>query len=299
MRTRWIVFAALVAVAAGGRPTLAEETGWEAVGTILRVAGTLQKDGSYRVNLPRKDPPLRNEFGFLVPPSMGLVTYAAFAGSPADATVVGDTCTLAAEINPVVDALRAGKIEVVAIHNHMLGGEPSFVFLHFQGKGDAVAMAKTLRAAWDEMGKPHPLPERPKASPPKPDWKAVSEILGQPGVLSDDGVYKVTLPRPSIGTSLDGRTLPASTGIACWVAFSPCECGLTMAMGDTCLRREEIQDAIDGYRRGGIRVTGLHNHMSGTVPELMFLHFAGEGDAAELARTVRAVWDRLAPAKPQ
>lgn len=299
MRTRHIVFAALAAAVSQDRATLAGETGWEAVGTALGVPGTLQKDGSYRVNLLRKDPPLRNESGFLVPPSMGLVTYAAFAGSPADATVVGDTCMLATEVNPVVDALRGGRIEIVAIHNHMLGGEPNFIFLHFQGEGDALAMAKTIRAAWDEMEKPHPLPDRPKAAPPRPDWDAISGILGQPGVLSDDGVYKVTLPRPSIGTSLDGRALPAGTGIACWVAFRPCECGLTMAMGDTCLRREEIQDAIDGYRRGGIRVTGLHNHMFGTVPELMFLHFGGEGDALEIARSVRSVWDKLAPAKPQ
>ncbi len=299
MRIRWIVLAVLVVAVSQDRPTLAEETGWEAVGKMLGVPGAVQKDGSYRVNLLRKDPPLRNEFGFLVPASMTPLTYAAFAGTTADATVVGDTCMLETEVNPVVDALRAGKIEVVAIHNHMLGGTPNFIFLHFQGRGDGLALSRTIRAAWDEMEKPHPLPERRGAAPPKPDWNAVSEILGQPGVLSDDGVYKVSLPRPEIGTSLDGRPLPASVGIACWVAFRPCECGLTMAMGDTCLRREEIQGAIDGYRRGGIRLTGLHNHMFGTVPELMFLHFGGEGDALELARTVRAVWDGLAPAKPQ
>lgn len=269
---------------------------WNAVGEILGVAGKVLPDGTYRVDVPRTTPELRNEFGFAVPPSM-VLTYAAFAGTPSDAVVVGDTCTLGEEVNPVIDALRAGNVEVVAIHNHMLGGSPSFIFLHFQAKGDALSLARTIRNAWDEMKKDHPLPKRTPGESPKPDWKAVSEVLGLPGALTADGMYKVTLPRPSLGTALDGRPLPAGVGLACWVGFAPCECGLTMIMGDTCLLRDELQKAIDGYRKGGIRVIAIHNHLLGTGPELMFCHFGGEGDALELARAVRSVWETLLPPK--
>jgi hypothetical protein len=72
-----------------------------------------------------------------------------------------------------------------------------------------------------------------------------------------------------------------------------------MIMGDTCLRRDELQQAIDGYRKHGIRIVAIHNHMLGTIPELIFCHFAAEGEAVELARAVRTVWDGLAPPKPQ
>ncbi len=72
-----------------------------------------------------------------------------------------------------------------------------------------------------------------------------------------------------------------------------------MIMGDTCLRREELQQAIDGYRRNGIRIVAIHNHMLGTNPELIFCHFAADGEAVELARAVRGVWESLAPGKPQ
>ena len=37
----------------------------------------------------------------------------------------------------------------------------------------------------------------------------------------------------------------------------------------------------------------------GTSPELIFCHFAAEGEAVELARAVRTVWDRLTPTSPQ
>jgi hypothetical protein len=269
---------------------------WKPIAEILGAPGKVLPDGTYRIDVPRKDPVLRNEFGFVVAPSM-VLTYAAFAGSPAAATLVGDTCLLGEEVNPVIDALRAGDVEVVAVHNHMLGGDPNFVFVHFQAHGAAADLAKTVRKAWDAMGKEYPLPPRERRTAPKPDWKAVSEAMGRPGTLLDDGMYKVGLPRPHLATRLDGKPIPAGAVPACWVGFAPCECGLTMMMGDTCLLRRELQKTIDAYRKSGIRIVAIHNHMHGTDPELIFCHFAAEGDALDLAKAVRAVWDPLTPAK--
>ncbi|MEO6594144.1 MAG: DUF1259 domain-containing protein [Planctomycetota bacterium] len=272
---------------------------WNAVGTVLGAPGKVLPDGTFRIDVPRADPPLRNEFGFVVPPSM-VLTYAAFTGTPERAFVVGDTCMLPEEVNPVLDALRQGNLEIVAIHNHMLGGTPNFIFLHFQGSGSALAIGKAIRAAWDRMGKT-PAPKKPPAAtPPKPDWKAVSEAMGLPGTMMADGMYKVTLPRPHLGTKIDAKDLAAGVGLACWVGFAPCECGETMIMGDTCLLRSELQPAIDAYRQHGIRIVAIHNHTMGTTPELIFCHFAGEGEALELARAVKGAWQPLgAPAPPK
>lgn len=273
----------------------AQAADWSPIGLALGKPGKVLADGTYRVDVPRTEPVLRNEFGFVIPAAM-VLTYAAFVGTPADCTVVGDTCSLGNEINPVIDALRAGKIEVVAIHNHMLGGSPNFVFLHFQARGNALALANTIRKAWEQLGKAHPQPERKPAAAPRVDGAAISEALGLPGAMTD-GMYKVVLPRPHLGTTLDGRALPGGAVPACWVGFAGCDCGLTMVMGDTCLLRSELQDAIDGYRHHGLRIVAIHNHTSGTNPELMFCHFAAEGDALELARAIRSVWGGLAPSK--
>jgi len=269
---------------------------WSRVSEVLGKPGKLLADGTFRVDVPRTEPALHNEFGFVVPPSM-VLTYAAFVGTPTDATVIGDTCSLGEEINPVIDALRAGDLEVVAIHNHMLGGSPNFVFLHFQGRGDALALAKTVRNAWDQLGKVHPKPDRRPGAAPEVDGNAISEVMGLPGSLTPGGMYKVVLSRPQLGVTLDGRPLLAGAGPACWVGFAPCECGLTMIMGDTCLLRDELQRAIDGYRARDIRIVAVHNHTAGTSPELMFCHFAGEGEALDLARAVRDVWGPLGKAR--
>ena len=81
--------------------------------------------------------------------AMGLTTWAAFSGSDALAAVDGDFIMTAAEVQPVLRALRKAGIHVVALHNHMIGEEPAFYFTHFWGKGPARDLAQGLKAALD------------------------------------------------------------------------------------------------------------------------------------------------------
>ena len=66
---------------------------------------------------------------------MGLNTWAAFAGSDDDAVVAGDVAMLAAEVTPVLKAMRAAGLEIVAIHHHMTTDNPTVYFLHYWGRG--------------------------------------------------------------------------------------------------------------------------------------------------------------------
>lgn len=87
--------------------------------------------------------------GVVVPPSMGLTTWAAFSGSDAAATIDGDFIMTAADITPVLKTLRAHGIHIVALHNHMTSGEPFYFFTHYWGKGSAQDLARAFRAALD------------------------------------------------------------------------------------------------------------------------------------------------------
>ncbi len=86
--------------------------------------------------------------------SMGLNTWAAFAGMNERAHVAGDVAMTAKEVNPVIRALRRGGIEITAVHNHMLNEEPRIFFLHYWGTGRAEKLAETVRAAFDEAKGP-------------------------------------------------------------------------------------------------------------------------------------------------
>ena len=79
--------------------------------------------------------------------SMGLTTWAAFSGSDELAAVDGDFIMAAKEVQPVLRALRKAGINLVALHNHMIGEEPAFYFTHFWGKGPAQELARGVKSA--------------------------------------------------------------------------------------------------------------------------------------------------------
>lgn len=85
--------------------------------------------------------------------SMGLTTWAAFAGSDAAATIDGDFIMTAAEVQPTLHALRTAGLHVVALHNHMIGESPDVYFTHFWGTGKALDLARGFRTALDAAAK--------------------------------------------------------------------------------------------------------------------------------------------------
>jgi len=57
-------------------------------------------------------------------------------------------------VTPVLKALRANGLNVVAIHHHMTG-QPTVYFLHYWGTGSAEKLATGFKAALNELGKSH------------------------------------------------------------------------------------------------------------------------------------------------
>lgn len=86
-------------------------------------------------------------YGATVGGSMGLSGWASFVGSDSLASADGDLIMTAAEVQPVLQALRRAGIHIVALHNHMIGETPTFYFLHFWGTGPAASLARGFRAA--------------------------------------------------------------------------------------------------------------------------------------------------------
>ena len=80
---------------------------------------------------------------------MGVNTWGAFAGSGDRAIVDGDFAMRESELQNVLKTLRKAGINVVAIHQHMVGEEPRIMFLHYWGIAPAGDLAKGLRSALD------------------------------------------------------------------------------------------------------------------------------------------------------
>jgi Domain of Unknown Function (DUF1259) len=105
----------------------------------------------FHITVPRNDVHVKAA-GTMVPGSMGMNTPFNFQLDGKNAAINGDFMLLPGELNPVIKALRANGIEVASIHNHLLDNEPQLVFMHFWAYGDAIELAKGLKAALDRTG---------------------------------------------------------------------------------------------------------------------------------------------------
>ena len=136
----------------GGRSTVA--AGQVDTAKIARIVGHdgEQSGAVYKITVGRDDLKL-TEMGAVINSRMGLNTWAAFYGSDANAEVAGDVAMLPQEITPVLKALRANGLSVVAIHHHMTATQPAIYFLHYWGTGPAEKLAAGFRDALNELGK--------------------------------------------------------------------------------------------------------------------------------------------------
>lgn len=120
---------------------------------LAKIIGTTgeQNGQVYKITIGRPDLNVQ-EMGATISARMGLNTWAAFFGSDTAAVVAGDVAMLASEVTPVLKALRSNGIDVVAIHHHMTGTEPTVIFLHYWGRGPAETLAAGVRAAINQTG---------------------------------------------------------------------------------------------------------------------------------------------------
>ncbi len=116
---------------------------------ILGVKGQSQ-NGMFKIVIGRKT---HMSCGCEVGKDMGINTWAGFAGTDDAAMVDGDFVMLESEVRPVLKSLRNAGINIVALHNHMIGESPRMMFLHFWGIGSTADLAKGLKAALDTQSK--------------------------------------------------------------------------------------------------------------------------------------------------
>jgi len=104
--------------------------------------------GLYKFNLSRQDTIVDD--GHLVPPTFGVTTTVNFQPlGEGKAAINGDIVMTGPEVQKVIQALRAGNISLVTVHNHSLTDEPRLFYLHYWAVDDAVTLAKAMRAALD------------------------------------------------------------------------------------------------------------------------------------------------------
>ena len=125
-----------------GQPSLAEKNSINAapLNEIFDTQGEA-KDGMVKFTIGRP----AKMHGVKIDNTMGVNTWAAFAGSDENAVVDGDFAVTEDELQPVLKALLKNKINIVAIHSHMTHEEPRIMFFHYWGRGSAKDLAQAVK----------------------------------------------------------------------------------------------------------------------------------------------------------
>ncbi len=270
---------------------------WKPVEDAMGRAGKLQPDGTYKFAMPRTDLKV-SVAGTPVKAGLALGSWTAFAGTRDHAMVMGDLVLTEDEVEPVMAKLQQEGIQETAVHNHLLHESPRVMYMHIEGHGDPLKMAKAVHDALA-------LTKTPAASSPATageqnigiDTAQINSILGRSGKVNG-GIFQVSVPRAE--KIMDqGMEVPPSMGTATALNFQPTGNGRAAITGDFVLLPDEVNPVLRALRENGIQVTALHSHMLQDQPHLLFMHFWANDNAAKLARGLRAALDQTKSAGPE
>jgi hypothetical protein len=266
---------------------------YQAILTTLGKTGDF-KDGVLRVNLPRNDLAVTIQ-GRPAPTPFGFGGWLAFSkGDGGHEVMMGDLVLTEDEVNPVLSTLLANGLDATALHNHFFWESPRIFYLHVHGHGLAADLAAQIKPAIDVMGRGAP-PRTSATSALAPggslDTAALSKIIGAPGE-QNGSVFKITIGRPDIVMREMGAVINARMGLNTWAAFAGSTAD-AMVAGDVAMLENEVKPVLEALRGHNLSVVAMHHHMINARPVVIFLHYWGQGPAAELAIGVRAALDRL------
>ena len=225
--------------------------------------------GVFKVSVPRSDLAVTVGGVRLTPPS-GLTSWAAFEPAGSDVMVMGDMVLTEDQVNPVMSTALDNGLEVTALHNHFLGESPRVMFMHIGGTGSLESLAEAVGkvlAQTKAPGVPLPAAEIDPAHS-QLDAEKIATALGHRGDLAG-GVYKVTIGRTA---SMHGHPVGSTMGVNTWAAFSGTD-DQAVVDGDFAMLESELQPVLKALRHADIQIVAIHQHMTGEVPRIMFLHY--------------------------
>ena len=290
-----IVAVGLIGMLSVGAPLRAAQPDWKAVEQALGKSGQLQDGDVFRVGMPRTDLSVTVK-GVPVKAAFALGSYAAFKQVGDHAMVMGDLVLLDQEVPAVMSGLFNAGLEVTAVtavHNHVNEVSPHVMYMHYEGHGDALQLARGLRQALSASATPlGAAPAAPAAtSGPTLDSKQIEQSLGRTGREIGAGLFQVTAPRAEAITENGTPLLPAM-GVVTVMNFQAVADGKAAITGDFVLLDREVNPVARALRQHGVDVTAIHNHGLLDTPRLFYMHFWAVDEPAKLATALKAALDQ-------
>jgi Domain of Unknown Function (DUF1259) len=269
-----------------------KEIGLKEVDSIFNQEGKIQPDGVVKYSWPRRDLNVQVN-GAHIEPGLALGSWTAFKKLQSDqAMAMGDLVLLTKEVNPVIQQLQSGGIEIAAVHNHLFGETPQIIYVHFDGHGTANHLAQILKDALAKTSTPQQFTAKP-ASPDAATQKIFDQIqksMERKGNISGK-VLQINVPRKEKIQEGDHEISP-TMGMSTAMNFQVVDQRVATT-GDFVLIADEVNPVIKELQANGIEVTALHSHMLRETPRLFFMHFWGLDSPQKIAAGLKEAISHL------
>jgi hypothetical protein len=123
---------------------------------------------------------------------------------------------------------------------------------------------------------------------------SIDRTIGGSGVyVTDDAVYKITLPREAATIVRDDQTLSPNLVLNSWVAFKLATHTEALLTGQLLLLDDEVDAVLTVALNAGLEVTGLASSSVFDGPHLQTLDVIGTGAFTDLAAEFRKCLDEI------
>ncbi len=127
-------------------------------------------------------------------------------------------------------------------------------------------------------------------------WDSVGHILGT-AATSATGYVRYNLPRRDLTVRIGDVTVAPALALGAWAGVSGEPNDGTM-MGDLVLTAVELGPVLAELAHQRIAVAAIHNHLVGEQPEIIYVHFVGQGNALDLATRLDRALTRTGTPRP-
>jgi hypothetical protein len=254
---------------------------------IIQAQGMVS-NGVLSIEIDREDLPNVTKHGVPIKPAFQINGNLVFQGIENGRVAFnGDMALKPSELDAFIDRLLAHNLVFQAEHQHFYDLTPMVWFIHFRINGDAIQIAKGIKAALDVTSTPFPQvsPQNPTTPLPADE---LGRIIGATPSIGASGVVTFDVPRRE-PLRLGGIRINPYLNVASTIVFEPYGGGENAAAApDYGLIASEINPVIRLARSHDWDIGCLYNQETDEHPQLYFSHHFKTGDSVEMAHQIRA-----------
>lgn len=120
----------------------------------------------------------------------------------------------------------------------------------------------------------------------QPNWQSVQDVFNSEG-KTEDSALRISLSRDDLSVQKDDVQLEPDLGLDHEISFQGNETR-AMVAAELALQENEVEPVLLKMFAAGFSVTGIHNHLIGTKPVIIFVHMEAIGNPVTLSQKLKA-----------